>query len=217
MHDIDRTQMEFESFEAFESFNESGVFNENEEMELAAELLAVSSEDELDHFLGSLLSKAGQAAGRFISSPQGQALGGLLKGAAKKLLPMAGQAVGGYFGGSTGAQIGGNLASSAGSMLGLETESEDREFEAASNFVRLAGEAVKNLGSAPQGGNPKSAAAAALTEAAKIHAPGLIAPGSGNGTRTGAVNPATSAGTATQRAQSGRWIRRGSKIVLFGV
>src|SRR5262245_22143012 len=120
MHDIDRTQMEY-GLETFE-FGETGVFNENQENELAAELLEISSEAELDHFLGDLIKKAGSAVGSFISSPTGQALGGLLKGAAKKVLPMAGQAIGGYFGGSTGAQIGGKLASAASNLFESENE-----------------------------------------------------------------------------------------------
>lgn len=209
MHDIDRTQMEFENaMESFEFTAETGVFNENEQMELAAELLEITNEQEMDRFLGDLISRAGRAVGKFVSSPTGQALGGLLKGAAKKVLPMAGQALGGYIGGSTGAQIGGNLATAAGDALGLEAEQEDHEFEAAKSFVRLAGDAVKNAATYPQGNNPRSAATAALTEAAKIHAPGLIAT---------ATNAPAAQGIAMGRARTGRWIRRGSKIVLFGV
>ena len=67
MHDIDRNFMEYnpemewmpEAFEYGEAewsgeTGVSGVFSENEEMELAAELLAVASEQELDRFLGAL-------------------------------------------------------------------------------------------------------------------------------------------------------------------
>ena len=85
MHDIDRTQMEFgNAMESFEFTAETGVFNENEQMELAAELLEITNEQEMDRFLGDLISRAGSAVGKFVSSPTGQALGGLLKGAAKK-------------------------------------------------------------------------------------------------------------------------------------
>jgi hypothetical protein len=210
MHDIDRTQMEFENAtESFEFTSETGVFNENEQMELAAELLEITNEQEMDRFLGDLISRAGSAVGKFVSSPTGQALGGLLKGAAKQLLPMAGQALGGYIGGSTGAQIGGKLATAAGGALGLEAEQLDHEFEAAKSFVQLAGDAVKNAATAPQVSNPQAAATAALTEAAKIHAPSLIA------TTTSA--PATLGTAPAGRARSGRWMRRGNKIVLFGV
>jgi len=161
MHDIDRTQMvqmgrDMETFEYPGA--SSRVFSEQQEMELAAELLEIGSEAEFEQFLGDLFNKAKSAVGSFISGPTGQALGGLLKSAAGKLLPMAGQAVGGYFGGPTGAKIGGTLAQKAGDIFGFEAEQEEAEFEAATNFVRLAADAVKNLGSAPQAGNPRALA-----------------------------------------------------------
>src|SRR6478736_4163447 len=123
MHDIDRIRLESESemFEAvpFEAeqfeFGESEapssetgeVFGETEQMELASEMLEISSEAELDRFLGDLIKRAGQAVGKFVSSPEGRALGGVLKGSAKQLLPAIGSSIGGYLGGSTGAQLGG--------------------------------------------------------------------------------------------------------------
>jgi hypothetical protein len=221
MHDIDRTQMEFvPELESFEFSSGAEVFGEQEIMELATELLEVTNEQELDHFLGDLISKAGKAVGTFVSSPTGQALGGLLKGAAKKLLPMAGQAVGGYFGGAGGAKIGGQLASAAGDVFGLEAEGGDRELEAATNLVKLAGEAVKNVANGPQGANPRAAARAAMTEAAKIHAPSLLgAVNAGIAAANAAAANVAATGSAGSmgRALSGRWLRRGSKIVLYGV
>jgi hypothetical protein len=136
-------------------------------------------------------------------------VGGVLKGAAGKLLPMAGSAIGGYFGGPAGAQIGGKLAQTAGGFFGLGEagESEEREWEAATTFVRLAGDTVKNAAAAPPGANPAQVAQTALAQAAQVHAPGLVgpAPGPMNG------GPAGPGG-----GRSGRWIRRGGKIVLFG-
>jgi hypothetical protein len=160
MHDIDRTQMEYNpEMEAYEQEQseygetewggeaeweaETGVFNEAEEMELAAELLGVSSEEELDQFLGDLIKRAGRIAGQFVRSPVGQQIGGLLKGAAKKALPNVASAIGGYFGGPSGAQKAGQLASAASQIFGLELEGlspEDQEFEAAKSFVQFAGE-----------------------------------------------------------------------------
>src|SRR6516162_9494004 len=188
MHDIDRvrleTQSETEMFEAgpFEAeqfefasaetpYGETGeVFGETEQMELASELLEVTSEAELDRFLGDLIGRAGQAIGKFVRSPEGQAIGGILKGAAKQALPGIGSAVGGYFGGTTGAKLGGDLASAAGRVFGLELEGlsgEDREFEVARRYVTFAGEAVKNLASAPPGSDPRTAANTAAVAAAK--------------------------------------------------
>ena len=87
MHDIDRTTYEAgfggyesedhefgyegegegESYEMYgedETYGEGeSPFSESEEMELAAELLNVSNEQELDQFIGKLLKKAGRAAG----------------------------------------------------------------------------------------------------------------------------------------------------------
>src|SRR5262245_9427640 len=119
-------------------------------MELAASLLEVSQESELDHFLGNLIRRAGQAAGRFVRSPVGQVLGGILKGAAAR-------ALGGYIGGAKGADIAGQLTAAAGRYFGLELEGlspEDQEFEAAKAFVRFAGEAVKNAAVAPSTAAP---------------------------------------------------------------
>src|SRR5437762_1080006 len=66
MHDIDRTQMEFgNAMESFEFTAETGVFNEHEQMEFAAELLEIANEQEMDRFLGNLISRAGSAVGRF--------------------------------------------------------------------------------------------------------------------------------------------------------
>jgi hypothetical protein len=137
-----------------------------------------------------------------IKSPVGQAIGGVLKGVAKKALPIAGTALGGFLGGPIGAQLGSGLASMAGNALGLELEglsNEDREFEAAKQFVNFAGETVKHAVAQP-GANPAAAAAAAVQMAAQTHAPGLL-----NGRSGGAG------------AHSGTWVRRGNKIIVYGV
>jgi hypothetical protein len=220
IHDIDRTQIGFGGeLETFEYPAAGEVFSESQEITLAAEMLGVGNEYEFEQFLGDLISKASQAVGKFINSPTGQALGGLLKGAAKKLLPMAGQAIGNYFGGASGGQMGSQIASTAGSLFGLETEQEERDFEAAQNFVRLVGDSVKNAASAPPGANPQAVANAAVAQAAKVHAPVLLSPGvlTGGplapvpGTRPGAGAPGAA------HARSGCWIRRHGKIVLLGV
>ena len=121
------------------------MLSEADEIQLAGELLEVTNEAELDRFLGDFIKKVGSVAGQVIRSPVGQAVGGVLKGVAKKALPMAGGAIGGYFGGPLGAKIGSGLASAAGSALGLEAEQleqEDREFEGAKQFVKVAADTV---------------------------------------------------------------------------
>lgn len=213
MHDIDRTwselgsdtgvgESEFE-FDQETDFFQEMPFNEMQEMELAADLLSVSNEEELNYFLGSLIKKAGKAVGSFVSSPTGKALGGILKQAAKKALPVVGSAIGGYFGGSTGAKLGGKLASSAGSAFGLELEQDEQELEAARNFVKFAGSTVAKALQAPSGMPPGQAAKQAAAAAAKAHLPGLL-----GGTTTGSFGG---------KARSGKWYRRGGKVILVGL
>jgi len=213
MHDLDRVQIGGRETETYEFGGGGGggrIFNEQQEWELASELLEVGNEQEFEQFLGDLISKAGSAIGSFIKSDTGRAIGGVLKSAAGKLLPMAGSAIGGYFGGPAGAKIGGSLAQQAGGMFGLgETENEEREFEAAQTFVRLAADTVKNAAGAPPNAPPAVIAQNALAQAAQVHAPGLVGPagptpGPGGNGQMGGHN------------RSGRWIRRGGKIVLFG-
>ena len=232
MHDIDRVRLEtqseaemfedrpfeteqFEFAEAETPFQaETGeVLGEAEQMELATEMLEISSEAELDRFLGDLIKRAGRAVGKFVSSPEGRALGGVLKGAAKQVLPAIGSAIGGYVGGSTGAQLGGQAASAAGRMFGLELEglsAEDREFEVARRYVSFAGEAVKNLALAPSSSDPRAAANTAAALAAQTHAPGLLRTDPQMGTE-----PPGSG--RLPMGHSGRWMRRGNKIVLYGI
>lgn len=232
MHDIDRTQLEYSpelsgyeaenlefneqewsgegeyEGESWETYGES-VLGETDETELAAELLEVTNEAELDQFLGKLLKRAARAVGSAVRSPLGQAVGGVLKGVAKKALPLAGGALGGAVGGPLGAKIGSGLASAAGSALGLEgemLEQEDREFEGAKQFVRLGADTVKQAAAAPPTADPRAAAQRAAIAAASKHAPGLLG---------GAAASGISA--ARPRGRMGRWMRRGNRIVLYGV
>jgi len=246
MHELDRALGEFETgmdefesgdfeFEASdqgewqpESDSES-VFDEVEEMELAASLLEISDEQELDQFLGSLIKKAGKAVGGFVRSPIGKALGGVLKKVAGKVLPIAGTALGNLVVPGLGGMVGGRLASAAGSMFGLELEGmspQDQELEVARRFVRLAGGAVQQAAQSPQGANPVAAAKDAVLAAAQQHAPGLLSGagastglssnGNGNGGRRYAGGSAGTSG-AMGRRKTGRWVRRGNRIVLLGI
>jgi hypothetical protein len=181
----------------------SGALGETDEMELAAELLEVRDEQELDRFLGNLIKKVGSAVGTAVRSPIGRAIGGTLKGVLRTALPVAGGALGTFVGGPLGTAIGSNLASMAGSALGLELEGlsqEDREFEAARQFVRFAGEAVTNVArsSSP---DPVAAAQSATMIAARKYAPGLLR------------GPGLNA-SARRAGPGGRWVRRGRNILV---
>ena len=193
MHDMDRTRAEYETFEAFPGsfeaesegiFGEAGggqgggVFSEQQEMEFASQLLEVTNEQELDHFLGNLIKSAGRAVGGFIRGPVGQALGGVLKSAAQQALPIAGSAIGNLLLPGVGGAIGGQLASAAGGLFGLELEglsNEDREFEVSRRWVQFIAEAAKNAAQAAQQGVPPlQIARQALLAAARKFAPGLL-------------------------------------------
>jgi hypothetical protein len=217
MHDIDRTQMEYGSemagFEA-ERFDYEGewaaeagaVLNEAEEYELASELLGVSSEEELDQFLGGLIKKVAKGGGKLFRGPIGQAVGGVLKGVAKKALPLAGAL---DTLGPLGARIGSGVASAAGDAAGVEGEAlgqEDEQFEGAKQFVRLAADTVKKAAAAPASADPRAVAKSAAISAARQLAPGLLKHGAG-GHQPGPGG----------RGQTGRWARRGNTIVLYGV
>jgi hypothetical protein len=223
MHNIDRTLSEFEpEYENYENAfefefedeyedNEASVFSEAEEMELASELLSVSNEEELEQFLGKLIKKAAGAVRKAVKSPLGKSLGGLLKGAVKTVLPMAGSALGTMVGGPLGTAVGGQLASAAGNALGLELEGmsqEDQEFEVARRVVRLSGEATKQATAAPATTDPSTTARHAMINAARKHAPGLVK-------RSGHADRHSE--RSKPGANSGRWIRRGDKVILLGL
>jgi hypothetical protein len=222
---------------------------ESMEDELASELLEVGNDEELDHFLGSLFHKVASTVGRVIKSPVGQALGGVLKQVAKKALPIAGGALGTFIGGPAGGMLGSKLASMAGNAFGLELEglsAEDRDFELAKRYVRLASHAAKKAALAPPHMHPAHVAKSAVADAARKFAPGLLGPlvsAPGRAAAPGAPTspamhrpaapagypsidysaystqptcPACGVGSARHRRQ-GKWIRRGRHIVLLGV
>jgi hypothetical protein len=196
----------------FETWGETSgeVFSEAEAMELASELLEVSNEAELDRFLGDLIGKAGKAIGTFVRSPIGKSVGGWLKGAAKSVLPLAGGALGGFVGGPLGAKIGSGLASCAGSALGLEAEmsQEDREYEGAKNFVKMAADAVKSAVAAPPGANPIEVAKAAVKAAVEKRAPGLLGGAATPGPLRDLARPVSKFG------RTGRWVRQGRNVII---
>ncbi len=192
----------------FGSSSAQGVFNESDEVELAAEFLEITNEQEMDQFIGDLIRKAGSALGKVVRSPIGQAVGSVLKTVAGKALPVAGGALGGVIGGPLGATIGSGLANMAGQALGLELEGlspEDREFEATKQFVRFAGETIKNAIEAPPGADPAATAQAAAKQAARIHAPGLFDGAAVNGSGH------------DKKKRTGRWIRHHGQIIVIGI
>lgn len=210
MHDLDRTLLETESSAAFPYPGElgsaefEGPLSPAQEMEFASQLLEVSNDRELEQFLGDVLKTVGGAVGRFASSDTGRAVGGLLKSAVKQALPAAGRAVGDWVS-PGGGDLGSQLATQAGQLLGLELEglsAEDREFEVSRQLVRLASSAAEQASHAPPSTEPAAAARQAVTSAAREYAPGLLRQLPG---RSGGAFP-----------RSGRWVRNGQTITLYG-
>lgn len=233
MHDLDRTQLELadesliledESPDAdFESFDADfeAPFTEDEEMQLAAELLEIQDEEQLDQFFGKLVRAARRGIGSLARSPLGHTLGGILKQVAKKALPVVGGAVGTMVAGPAGGLIGSKLASTAGRAFGLELEGlspADQQLEVARRIVRLAG-AASQQAAQPTDLPPAEAARTAVATAARQYAPGLVRPSYGTG-RPGLPRPGSSypAGrcSCSGRAAQGTWVRRGRYILLYG-
>ena len=154
------------------------------------------------------MTSRARKAGSFLKSKTGQALGGMLKAAAKTALPMIGNAIVPGLGGAVG--------SAAADAFGLEAEglsAEDAQWESAKSFIRFADAAIKKAASTHPAVPPHAAAQSALLQAAKQFAPGLLREAAP--TRRPPMhhpNPAAHGSGAT-----GRWIRRGNKIVLLGV
>jgi hypothetical protein len=250
--------------------------SEAQEIELAAELLEISSEEELEQFLGNLIKKVGG----FVRGPVGQALGGVLKSVAKKALPIVGGALGSFVAPGVGTAIGSKLGSLAGGLFEVELESmgqEQAQFEVARRMVGLSAAASRLAAQARPGpgASPHTVARAAVAKAARAYAPGLArqlmqslkttgtgpgAPRNGSGRpRPGGGRPgywgrgrqpwygpvpgvtyaaepgepsgARNGGPSDEpygenlmdtgqgnggAGTSGRWIRRGRRIVLFG-
>lgn len=222
---------EFELLDASESAwpaDDEGeaVFDEIEEMELAAALLEVQDEAELEEFLGKLIKRAGRAAGKFVRSPIGKALGGALKKVARTALPIAGAALGNLALPGVGGVIGGKLASAAGRMFGLELEGmsvQDQEFEIARRFVRLSGDAARRAALMPSQGPPPKIAKDAILAAATKHAPGLLGRSVRPRRQAGYGSAQSARGRADRghriargepMAHRGTWVRRGGSIVM---
>jgi hypothetical protein len=175
-----------------------GPFSAAQEMELALELLSVSTEAELDQFLGGLfkgalkgLKKAGSAIAK-VAKP----LGGALKGIAKQALPMVGGALGSFIPiPGVGTALGSALGGAVAKALELEfsgLEFEQQEFEIARRFVRIAGTAAQLA--AAGDGSPR-AVCRALSDALVQHVPHYELSGRMDGGQEG-------------EAYGGRWRQR---------
>ena len=128
-------EFEEEFEQAFEQSFNQGYQNEtfelggpDQELEMAYQLLEVGSDQELNQFLGDLMTKAADAGRRFVASDNGQQVGRYLMNFGQKTLPslatkyggQAGAALGGRAGAALGGRLG-PLGARAGAALGQDT------------------------------------------------------------------------------------------------
>jgi hypothetical protein len=196
MHDIDSTRLEFSpeyesEYETHpdqtgaahsEHSGKSGDcgcgghhekdLSESEEEALAAELLGVSSEEEMDQFLGGLFKKIAGTIGGAASHLLGKVAGplaGALKGIAAKALPFVGGALGSAIPiPGVGTAIGTALGTAASNLLQSEMDNlplEEQEFDTARRFVRLASHAARHAVRDHRNHNPRAAANLAIRHA----------------------------------------------------
>jgi hypothetical protein len=207
------------------------------EDELAQELLEITTEEELDQFLGKLARGVIRGASKFVKSPIGKAIGGALKTVAKRALPIAGAALGNLVLPGVGGMIGSKLGSAAGGLLEAgEAELMGEvaaEQEAARRYVRFARASYRNAARIPRSVPPRAAARAAITGAARAYAPSLLGgrrrgwrsrrrgytgqPMAGYEPDYGFDDGGGYADADGQYGSEGRWVRRGNRVVLIGL
>jgi hypothetical protein len=182
--------------------------SEAEQADLAAELMEVTNEAELEGFLDGLLSKGLGALGKIVGGPTVNALGGVLKDAAKAVLPIAGGALGSLVG-PAGTQVGQALGSAVGNLFEAEAEAEEREWEAANVFVKVSLDALNHAADASPHAHPHQIARHAVDAAMRRHAPFVH-------WRHGHHNGHHGAGMhdRQRRRHMGSWVRHGNTIVV---
>ena len=201
------------------------ILDEQEEMELAMELLQVQSDQELDQFLGNMFRSVGRglkAVGSFAVKKVAPVLGPALKQIAKAALPIAGGALGSLIpipgvGTALGSALGGAVANALEmEVAGLDPETA--EIERARRFVRLAASAIQQAAGALGTTSPENAARAALAEATRRHSAGGGRRGDGRDARPDAARPAGRPPPGpVAPGQSGLWRRQGNLIVVDGL
>jgi hypothetical protein len=172
------------------------------------ELLAVSTEAEMDQFLGKIwkgIKKVGSVVGKFA-----RPFAGVLKAVAKKALPFVGGALGSFIpipgvGTAIGSALGGALSKALEFEYG-ELERDEAELEMARRFVRIAAAAARQAASAPPTEDAETVVNEALIAAARRHLPG-----------TDLSELESVAPPAFGARHSGRWIRQKGNIVVVGV
>lgn len=228
-------------FELYGAFETGEILPENEELELAMELLSVQHDQELEQFLGSLVKSVGRglkSVGKFVSKNVLPVVGPALKQLAKTALPLAGGALGSFIPiPGVGTMIGSALGRAAANALEMETagmDPEQADIEKARKFVRIAASAIADASAAlgtgyvPVGSAPaEQIARTAIANATRRYLPTInpavirqvtSAPVASRGLTAKpqfAGSMARPAGAMAGTA-SGKWWRRGNALVIDG-
>jgi hypothetical protein len=218
-----RTAAQRFEFETAEPGSPQEVLGEQEELELAMELLNVQTDQELEQFLGNMFRKIGsglKAVGSFAAKNVVPVLGSALKQIAKRALPIAGGALGSLIPiPGVGTVLGRAVGSVVANALEMEVAGlprEDGDIERARRFVRLAASAIHQAASSPGLDSPENIAREALSNATIRHLPaaaGALA------TLTPIAGEVQGALTPSPMAfgHSGIWKRHGRHIVVEGL
>jgi hypothetical protein len=214
MHDLDRQQLE--QNEGIGEYGEAtgvvgGELTETQELALAAEVLEVSSEEELEQFLGDLWNATKAAASKAYNSDVVQSAIPGLKAVGTAVLPKAAGWLADRYAPGTGGIASAGVQAAVDQWLKEELEGlsgEDREFEAARRYVRFVNDALQRAAQVPERVPPQVGAQIAIRDAAREHVPGLVPflvqmSGSGSDGNVG-----------VEAASSGRWTRQGQAIVI---
>jgi hypothetical protein len=219
--------MEFFGEEA--DFESESPFSEDEVEQFATRLVDITNEQELDGCVRDLLRRGARTADPPPPPPVLKPLGGFLKSAIRRALPMAGGALGNVIYPGVGGLVGSAIGAGAGGLLGPEYEgvaSEDQEFEVAKRLVRMVGTAIQNAADGSSTADPTTAAKSAVVTAAEAYLPSLVESSRRRRWRRRRrdipdsddddddTSEAESSRSGRQR--SGRWYRRGRRIVLIG-
>jgi len=208
--------------------------SEEQEVELAMELLGVQNEEEWEQFLGKMFKTIGRGLKKVgaVAAPLLKPLGGALKGVAKKALPFVGGALGSFIPiPGVGTALGTALGSAVSQALEAEfneLEQDEAEFEMARRFVRVAADATQQALLNGANGDPRIVIRNALLAAAQAHVPGFNAreleqeadleEAEGYEAEAGELEQESSYGGSyggAGRPVYGRWMRRGRRIVLL--
>jgi hypothetical protein len=207
MHDLDQTQLEWESA-AFTKAARPWL-TERDELELAAELLELASEAELEQFLGDLIERGRKAVGEQIKPGKpGEHVAAAVRYGAPAIVvktmaahptlaqwaPVAGPATG-----FAADRLINWLTKKELETLNLE----DRELEMARRYVRFATTALADAAERPYD-DPEESAADALTRAANAYAPWLVPQ----------IEDIFGGRNGSNGADGGVWFREGSTLVL---